>query len=226
MNPIAVLFLRAVAPGLGILLGLLGFATLEANILGWFLFLAGLLYAAGTVIMVYVRKVEFWEPQANGQVTQAESGNRSFWLLTAGMIAVLYLSPLEFLYRHGESFPTDLPEAVGVVLIVAGGGLFAWARGALGAFYSGHPSVLEGQTLVQNGAYRLIRHPAYAGYLLLSLGVAVGYGSVLGVAALLLVLLPAIVWRIHIEEGLLRAHFGAQFEEYSLKTRRLVPWTW
>lgn len=226
MNPIAVLFLRAVAPGLGILLGLLGFATLEANILGWFLFLAGLLYAAGTVIVVYVRKVEFWEPQASGRVAQAESGNRSFWLITAGMIAVLYLSPLEFLYRHAASFLTDVPEVVGAILVVTGGGLFVWARRSLGAFYSGHPSVLEGQTLVHDGPYRLIRHPAYAGYLLLSLGVVVGYGSILGGAALLLVLLPAIVRRIQIEERLLQAHFGSQFEEYSLKTRRLVPWTW
>ncbi len=226
MNPIAVLFLRAVAPGLGILLGLLGFATLEANILGWFLFVAGLLYTAGTVILVYVRKVEFWEAQADGRVAQAESGNRSFWLLTAGMLAVLYLSPLEFLYRHEASLSTDLPEVAGAILVVGGGGLLAWARGALGGFYSGHPSVLEGQTLVQIGPYRLIRHPAYAGYLLISLGVVLGYASILGAASLLLILLPAIVWRIHIEEGLLRAHFGAQFEAYSLKTRRLVPWTW
>ena len=226
MNPIAVLFLRAVAPGLGVLLGLLGFATLELNVVGWFLFLAGLLYTAGTVILVYVRKVEFWEPQANGRVAQAESGNRSFWLLTAGMIAVLYLSPLEFLYRRVESFSTDLPEAAGAILVVAGCGLIAWARGALGVFYSGHPSVLEGQTLVHNGPYRLIRHPAYAGYLLAALGVALGYASTLGAVALVFVLLPAVVLRINIEEGLLRAHFGAQFEAYSLKTRRLVPWAW
>ncbi|HEX8992047.1 MAG TPA: isoprenylcysteine carboxylmethyltransferase family protein [Anaerolineales bacterium] len=226
MSPIAVLFLRAITPGLGVLLGLLGFATLDANILGWFLFLAGLLYAAGTVILVYVRKVEFWEPQVHASIAQAERGDRSFWLITAGMVAVFYLSPLEFLYVRTEGFSSDPLEAAGAILVAAGIGLFAWSRTSLGGFYSGHLAVLESQTLVNNGPYRLIRHPAYAGYLLAALGLALGYASIVGAAALFLILLPAIVWRIHIEEGLLRAHFGAQFEEYSSRTRRLVPWAW
>lgn len=226
MSPIAVLFLRAITPGLGVLLGLLGFATLDANILGWFLFLGGLLYTAGTVILVYVRKVEFWEPQAHASIAQAERGDRSFWLITAGMVAVFYLSPLEFLYVRTEGFSSDALEAAGAILVAAGGGLFAWARSSLGGFYSGHLSVLESQTLVHDGPYRLIRHPAYAGYLLAALGLALGYASIAGAAALFLVLVPAIVWRIHIEERLLRVHFGVQFEEYSSRTRRLVPWTW
>lgn len=226
MSPIAVLFLRAITPGLGVLLGLLGFATLDANILGWFLFLAGLLYAAGTVILVYVRKVEFWEPQVHASIAQAERGDRSFWLITAGMVAVFYLSPLEFLYVRTEGFSSDPLKAAGAILVAAGIGLFAWSRTSLGGFYSGHLAVLESQTLVNNGPYRLIRHPAYAGYLLAALGLALGYASIVGAAALFLILLPAIVWRIHIEEGLLRAHFGAQFEEYSSRTRRLVPWAW
>jgi protein-S-isoprenylcysteine O-methyltransferase Ste14 len=96
----------------------------------------------------------------------------------------------------------------------------------LGTHYSGHVSVKKEQELVQSGPYRIIRHPAYAGYLLMALGLALGYSSLLGFLSTLLILLPAVAYRIRVEERLLAEHFGTQFEEYARKTKRLLPGIW
>jgi len=226
MNTIAVIFLRAIAPGLGMLLALLGIATLEANLMGWCLFVGGVAYAAGAVIVSYVLKRNFWELQVTGLVTHVATGDCSFWLVSVAMAAVFFLAPLEFMYLRGQKLPPAWPEVAGACIGGLGGLLFVWARRSRKASFAGHLMAKEEPPLVQPGAYRVIRHPAYAAYLLTCAGLALGYGSIGSAAALALLLVPAVVWRIRIEEGLLSTHFGPQYHKYALKTKRLIPGLW
>ena len=117
-------------------------------------------------------------------------------------------------------------QALGMFLIVPGSVLFVWARRVLGHFYSGHVSVIEGQQLVQDGPYHFIRHPAYAGYLLIAMGLALGYSSLVGLVAILALLLPSLVYRINVEEKLLFEYFGEIYSRYRSRTKRLLPGIW
>jgi protein-S-isoprenylcysteine O-methyltransferase Ste14 len=62
--------------------------------------------------------------------------------------------------------------------------------------------------------------------LLIALGLALGYSSLAGVVSILFALLPCMIYRIHIEDGLLAEHFGRQFDQYCQKTKRLIPGIW
>ncbi len=226
MSRLAIFFLAVFTLGLALLLALLGLLTFQANLLGYFLLISGLIYFFGVMVVYWIRGIKFWRPRAKGEVLKEEKDDWSFWLIVVGMIAAFYLPALEYLF-----FTTTLPrtvslQAVGLLFIFSGSMLFIWARRALGHFYSGHLSVLEGQPLVQSGPYRFIRHPAYAGYLLIVLGLAVGYSSFAGFAAILFVLLPAVIYRIRVEDNLLSEHFGAKFIEYTNKVARLIPGIW
>jgi len=226
MSRFAILFLIGVVPALAICLSLLGLETLHTNPLGWFLFLTGIAFAAGPVIVADIRKERYWEPRRGTEVVQEEFGDRSFWLITVGMMAVFYLSPLEYLYATALVPHTAWLKSIGVGLVLLGSAIFIWARSALGVNYSGHVSVTAGQKLVQTGPYRIVRHPAYAGYLLMALGVSLGYASLIGCTSTLFLLLPAVVYRIRIEDRLLDRHFGTHFKEYARRTRRLIPGIW
>ena len=226
MSRLAILFLMGAVPALAICLSLLGLETLHTNLLGWFLFLTGIVYAAGTVIVAHIRKERFWESSRSDDTVREEPGDRSFWFITLGMMTAFYLSPLEYLYFDAFLPGAAWMESCCVGLVVFGCVLFVLARRALGVNYSGHVSVKKGQELVQIGPYRVIRHPAYAGYLLIALGLALGYASLAGLVSILLVLLPAVVYRIHLEDRLLAEYFGAQFVEYARKTKRLIPGIW
>jgi hypothetical protein len=122
----AILFLMIVTPALAICLALLGLATLPSNPLGWFLFLTGMVYAAGIVIVTYLRKEQFWESRLNQDTIQEEHSDRSFWLITLGMVAVFYLSPLEYLYIEALLPRAVWAEVGGMVLVVLGTAL--WKR--------------------------------------------------------------------------------------------------
>jgi len=208
------------------LLAWLGVETLPANPLGWFLLLVGVAYTAGLVIVYAIRKERFWESASAGPAMQEERGDRSFWLITLGMLAVFSLSPIEYLYLAPILPRNDWLAFGGAALVTLGIALFVWARRALGKSYSGHVSVKTGQPLVQKGPYRIIRHPAYAGYLLMALGISLGYSSLAGLASILVLLLPSLLYRMGVEEKVLCEHFGEAYHHYTSVTKRLIPGIW
>jgi len=226
MSRPATIFLLIVAPGLAVLLVFLGIETLHTNPLGWFLVLTGIVYTVGILIDGYTRKEEFWGSNQSGDILQEERGDLSFWPIALGIMVVFFLSPLEFLYFATFKPRTAWMESIGVGLVLLGSALFVWARRTLGRHYSGHVSVQKEQELVQNGPYRIIRHPAYMGYLLMALGLSLGYASLAGCASILFILLPAVIYRIRLEDRFLAAQFGAQFEQYTWRTKRLLPGIW
>ena len=222
----AQLFLLGVAPILAMLLALLGVATLPTNPLGWFLLLVGVAYTAGVIIVYFIRKDRFWESALGGATTHEERGDRSLLFITLGISAAFYLSPVEYLYLSAVLPRNAWMSFSGVGLVVLGIALFVWARRALGKSYSGHVSVKTGQTLVQSGPYRLIRHPAYAGYLLMALGISLGYSSLAGLASILVLLLPSLIYRMKVEERLLTKHFGEAYCQYADVVKRIIPGIW
>ena len=218
-------FLLVIAPMLALLLALLGFWSLPGNPTGWFLLLVGVAFTAGLILDFAVRKKRFWEASTAPEAPQ-ERGDRSFWFISLGMIAVFYLSPLEYLYLF-QSLPRNIWIAwIGVALSTLGVCLFVWARRILGDDFSGHLTVKPDQNLVQIGPYRLIRHPAYAGYLSMALGISLGYSSFLGLLSTLVLLIPGLVYRIKVEERLLLVYFGQAYRQYASRTRRLIPGIW
>ncbi len=97
---------------------------------------------------------------------------------------------------------------MGFGLVLLGTGLFVWACATLGSSYSGHIHIKDDQELVQTGPYHFIRHPAYAGYLLMAFGLGLGYASLSGVRVFFCVLMPAMIYRIQLEDQFLADDFG------------------
>lgn len=226
MKSVVTFFLVVIAPALAILLGLLGLETLSANPLGWFLLVTGVVYTAGVVIVYHIRKERFWESALSGATTHEEHGNLSYWLFTASMILVFYLSPIEYLYLTPRLPRPQWLPILCTGLIILGIVLFVWARRTLHAGYTSHVSVKSDQPLVHSGPYHLLRHPAYAGYLLMALAVSLGYSSLFGLVTFLVLLLPSLVYRIRVEEKILTEHFGEEYRQYTRTTRRLIPGIW
>lgn len=226
MSRVAIFFLVVITLGLSLLLSFLGWMTMGRNLLGWFLLVTGLVYFFGVIVVYWIRRIRFWRPRAQGAMVREERGDRSFWSIVAGMIAVFYLPPVEYLY-----FRAILPRGTGMqvagwILLILGSVLFIWARRALGKYYSGHVSVVEGQPLVQSGPYRFIRHPAYAGYVFIALGITLGYSSLAGFIVIPSLLIPSVIQRLTVEDKMLAGYFGERFREYAKKTARLIPGIW
>jgi protein-S-isoprenylcysteine O-methyltransferase Ste14 len=70
-----------------------------------------------------------------------------------------------------------------------------------------------------------VRHPMYAGALVMSVGIPLALGSWWGLFVLLL-LLPVLIWRLLDEERFLRQNLPG-YTAYQTKVKyRLVPFIW
>ena len=160
-----------------------------------------------------------------GNLSAGEREDRSNrWVIAAiGVLGLLgawlpaYTDRIDFLTVDG-----DTVRWIGVVLYLAGGVLRLWPVFVLGRRFSGLVAIQPGHTLVTDGIYRIVRNPSYLGLLVLSLGWALAFRSVVGVVLALINIVP-LVARIRSEEALLHAQFGEQYDAYRRRTWRLVP---
>jgi protein-S-isoprenylcysteine O-methyltransferase len=104
--------------------------------------------------------------------------------------------------------------------------LYPWAALTLGAFFRTSVQLLEGQRLVTRGPYRIVRHPAYTGGILVFAGVGLAMGNWFSFAAATLSVVIAYAWRIRVEEIALTERFGAEFEAQKRRTWAVIPLLW
>jgi len=225
MKRMTLFFLLIVAPALAIILAVIGLETLRENALGWILLCLGTAYPPGILIDYRLRPERYRGPVA-GAGGAEERGNLSFWLILPGFLTAFFASPLEWMYLAPVLPRPAALQTIGCVLFLAGVALAVWAQRSLGSSYRTPLAVQGGQALIDSGAYRFVRHPAYTGQLLMALGVALGYSSVIGLGAILILLIPGLAYRVHVEERLLAARLGEAYAAYMRRTRRMIPRLW
>ena len=109
---------------------------------------------------------------------------------------------------------------------LAGVALRLWAIRTLGSHFTRDLQVAGDHRVVGSGPYRRVRHPSYAGAILLLGGIGLGLGNALALAACFLLPAAGYVQRIRDEEALLLGSLGEPYAEYARRTRRLMPGLW
>jgi protein-S-isoprenylcysteine O-methyltransferase Ste14 len=112
---------------------------------------------------------------------------------------------------------------LGIVLMLAGVALRAWAVRTLGRYFLPVVAVRADQQIVRRGPYRLIRHPTYSGALLTLLGLALTLTNWAALVALLGCALAGLSYRVYIEEQALLQSLGQPYRDYIAQTTRFVP---
>jgi len=159
------------------------------------------------------------------RVAASHRGRLELALLTLASIA--FVVPLVWVTTPLLAF-ADYPLhprlfALGLLGLALGLWLFHRSHADLGTNWSITLELREQHTLVTDGIYRRIRHPMYAALLLYSAGQAFALpnwlaGPSYGVALLLLV-----ACRLGPEERMMRERFGAAYDAYRGRTKRLIP---
>ncbi|WP_093800967.1 isoprenylcysteine carboxylmethyltransferase family protein [Streptomyces sp. Wb2n-11] len=109
-------------------------------------------------------------------------------------------------------------------LVLAGIALRLVSIRTLGVFYSHRVRKDAEHRVATSGPYRLLRHPAYSGMILAHVGLVAYFLNPLSVALLLLAFVPAVVWRISVEEKVMSAVAG--YRDFMAGRKRLVPFLW
>jgi protein-S-isoprenylcysteine O-methyltransferase Ste14 len=139
-------------------------------------------------------------------------------------IAVADLTPRVF--PAAAIRPAVAAFAVGLVVLLAGLVLRGWAFKALGQYFTHIVMVSSDQQVVATGPYRVLRHPSYTAIILIAAGVGLASANWADLAGVLLLTLPPLLWRIHVEENALKATVGDRYRAYAAQHKRLVPLVW
>ncbi|HEU5379763.1 MAG TPA: isoprenylcysteine carboxylmethyltransferase family protein [Ktedonobacteraceae bacterium] len=111
----------------------------------------------------------------------------------------------------------------GIVLILLGSSLRWYAISTLGRFFTGSVVIQAGQRVIQHGPYRYMRHPSYTGILVVVAGIGLMMTNWASLCSITLGLLVGLLYRISVEERVLKQELGQPYEEYMRHTRRLLP---
>ncbi len=112
---------------------------------------------------------------------------------------------------------------VGILLMLGGLILRYWAAKILGEFYTRTLQIVEGQRIVDQAPYSIIRHPGYLGTFLMDIGASL---AVHNWVVLLIIVVLGLLWRIYriqAEEEMLQTSFEEQYKVYLERTWRLIP---
>jgi protein-S-isoprenylcysteine O-methyltransferase Ste14 len=142
--------------------------------------------------------------------------------------SVQFLGALAAFAAAAALRPAALPGAswlfwIGVAVMIAGSLLRRHCWKMLGESFTGAVIVKTGQSVVERGAYRYVRHPSYTGGTLLFVGIGVALANWLSIVLLLLSSAVVYAYRVRIEEAALVSVIGEPYREYMTRTKRFVP---
>jgi protein-S-isoprenylcysteine O-methyltransferase Ste14 len=139
-----------------------------------------------------------------------------------GFAATLIVSALD--HRLGW---TPLPPYVSLAgdALVGLGFLIVFFVYKENTFASATIELAPEQKVISTGLYRLVRHPMYMGAFFLLVGIPLSLGSLWGSFVIVLTL-PALIWRLLNEEDFLAKNLPGYTEYQNTVRYRLVPFLW
>ncbi|MGA2131709.1 MAG: isoprenylcysteine carboxylmethyltransferase family protein [Bryobacteraceae bacterium] len=162
----------------------------------------------------FARK-RFTGPKRQSNV-MAHSGNWGLALETAGIACAWFWLP--------NTPVPGLARIVPAMLLAPAGALFGWlAVRHLGKQLRVLAGLYPDHELIRTGPYAVVRHPVYASLFLMMLASGLLFARWPMLLLGIVLYIAGTEIRIHAEEGLLRARFGAEFDAYRAKVPAYLP---
>ena len=111
---------------------------------------------------------------------------------------------------------------LGATAVLLGWAFQGWAFLSWTSLFAGH-GVLADQRLLTDGAYAVVRHPAYFGVCLVWLGLAIAFASPVVLAISVVYAIPIYVLYLRAEESMMLESFGDEYREYCRRVPMLIP---
>jgi protein-S-isoprenylcysteine O-methyltransferase Ste14 len=122
--------------------------------------------------------------------------------------------------------PAALADWVALFLFWGGISLRLWSFRTLGRYFTFTVQTSSDQPVINEGPYRVIRHPSYSGLLLVFMAVGLFIGNWWSFVVLTVAIAGGLVFRIRVEERALMQSLGDGYRDYAATHKRLVPLIW
>jgi protein-S-isoprenylcysteine O-methyltransferase Ste14 len=183
-------------------------------------------FASSLAITLYLMKKDpklLERRMRGGPTAEKETSQKIIMFFTSlGFIGLLVLPALD--HRYAWSHMTADMALAGDGLVAIGwlAILFVFRENT---FTSATIELAPDQKVISTGPYARVRHPMYAGALVMLVGIPIALGSWWGLL-IIVAIIPALIWRLLDEENFLARNLPG-YAEYQSKVRyRLIPLIW
>jgi protein-S-isoprenylcysteine O-methyltransferase Ste14 len=184
---------------------------------------------AGAVVMIAIR-APHGQRSRGVKVAKNRRGKLETALLTVAMgsffLTLFWVAAPRRVLAFADFPLAPVPYACGVAGLAVALWIFHRSHAGLGTNWSVTLEVREGHRLVTEGVYRRIRHPMYSALLLYSFAQALVVPNWIVGPSYLVAMTLLFALRVGPEEAMMRAEFGAEYDAYVVRTKRLVPGVW
>ena len=156
---------------------------------------------------------------------KANWGSEVLFRLIVGVGAFL-AGVLSGVAHSAKIQPAALAFWIGIALFWGGISLRFWSFRTLGRYFTFTVQTSSDQPVITDGPYRVIRHPSYAGLLLVIVAVGLLIGNWWALVSLTVAMTGGLVFRIWVEERALMQNLGDGYRDYAATHKRLVPFVW
>jgi protein-S-isoprenylcysteine O-methyltransferase Ste14 len=162
-------------------------------------------------------------------VAVEDGDRRSYLFLQLSSLLALFYALIDFLdYHHYTRMWSFEPWIIyaGFLVFILNTILRYNAITTLGKYYNPRVAIYQEHSLVTTGVYKKIRHPMYLSALLNIVAIAFIFSSWGTLLIMLFAVLPAVIYRINIEEEFLLTRLGNEYQQYLEKSKKIIPGIW
>jgi protein-S-isoprenylcysteine O-methyltransferase Ste14 len=183
-------------------------------------------FAASLAITLYLMKKDrklLERRMSGGPTAEKEPAQKVIMFFASLGFVGLVLVPA-FDRRHGWSHMPAAMAVAGEGLILIGW-LIIFFVFKENTFTSATVELAPDHKVISTGPYALVRHPMYAGGLVMLVGIPIALGSWWGLLVIAAVM-PALIWRLFEEEKFLVRNLPGYAEYQKTVRYRLIPQVW
>jgi protein-S-isoprenylcysteine O-methyltransferase Ste14 len=180
--------------------------------------------ALATTLYLMKHDPELLDRRTQGGPTSEKQTNQKIiqTITSIGFVAILIVSALD--HRFAWSSTRSYVPLIGDGLVLFGM-LIIFFVFRQNSFASATIERAPEQKVVTTGLYALVRHPMYMGAAFYLIGIPLSLASLWGLVAVV-VMMPALIWRLLDEENFLASNLPGYTEYQQKVVHRLVPFIW
>jgi protein-S-isoprenylcysteine O-methyltransferase Ste14 len=183
-------------------------------------------FACSLVLSFYLMKKDpklMERRMRGGPIAEKEPAQKIIMsIVSLGFFGLLVVSALDRRFGWSQMSPGWALAGDGLVAI---GWLAIYFVFRENSFSSATIELAEDQRVISTGPYARLRHPMYAGALVMFTGIPIALGSWWGLLVVV-AMVPALIWRLLDEEKFLARNLTGYAGYQGSVRYRLIPWVW
>ncbi|MEA1962126.1 MAG: isoprenylcysteine carboxylmethyltransferase family protein [Bacillota bacterium] len=171
---------------------------------------------------------ELWIYQDPDDFVTEDSDQKSYLYLQLSFIAALFFATIDFVEIHVTRVIVWEPYVIYIGFILFLISCYVRWSGfrSIGKYFNPRVAVYQYHKLIVEGAYRRIRHPLYLGSFISFIAIPMVFNSWGAMLIIVCLTVPALIYRIRIEEEFMIKQLGEDYENYQKVTRKMIPGIW